>query len=342
MPQRRVTLAQVAKEAGVSSTTASFVLAGRTDMRISADAQRRVRETADRLGYRPNLTARGLRTKVTHTFGLVSDVIATSGYTGDIIRGAVDEASAHQRMVFVGETQGDADLEGKLVRELLDRQVDGLVYAVMGPRAHTPPDLLRHRPTVLLQCVAEGFDAPSVMPDDTQAGREAARALLAAGHREGVYAIGAHHRVEEHPEGVLAGRARMRGVEEAMAEHGLRLAGAVQCSWEPAEGHAAVGALLDSGARPHALICANDRVALGAYQALHQRGLRIPEDVSVVSFDNSDLAAWLLPGLSSVDLPYYEMGRLSVRLLAGSEQRDGVHLVPMRLVARDSVGPPAP
>ena len=341
MPQRRVTLAQVAKEAGVSSTTASFVLSGRTDMRISADAQRRVREAADRLGYRPNLTARGLRTKVTHTLGLVSDSVASGGFAGDIIRGAVDEASAHQRMLFVAETQGDAGLERGLIQELLDRQVDGLAYAILGPRRHTPPDLLRNRPTVLLQCVSDDFDVPTVISDDVQAGREAARALMAAGHREGVYAIGGHHRSELLPEGILAGRARMRGTEEVLAEHGLRLAGVVQCRWEPADGHAAVGALLDSGVRPRALICANDRVALGAYQALHQRGLRIPEDVSVVSFDNSDLAAWLLPGLSSVDLPYYEMGRLSVRLLVEPGEANGVHRVPMRMVARDSVAPPA-
>ncbi|KOX12647.1 LacI family DNA-binding transcriptional regulator [Nocardiopsis sp. NRRL B-16309] len=341
MAQRRVTLAQVAEEAGVSSTTASFVLSGRTDMRISPDAQRRVREASDRLGYRPNLTARGLRTKVTHTFGLVSDIIASSGYAGEIIRGAVDEAATHQHMLFVGETQGDADLERQLVQELFDRQVDGLVYAVLGPRPCVPPETLRHRPAVLLQCIADGFDLPKVMPDDAQAGRESARALMVVGHREGVYAIGAHHRTEAHPAGIPAGLARMNGVEEVMAEHGTRLAGALQCTWEPAEGFAAVRSLLDSGVRPRALICANDRVAMGAYQALQEDGLRIPEDTSVVSVDNSDLATWLRPALSSVDLPYYEMGRLSVRLLAEPGDANGVHRVPMRMVARDSVAAPA-
>ncbi|MFI6575105.1 LacI family DNA-binding transcriptional regulator [Nocardiopsis sp. NPDC050513] len=341
MPKRRVTLAQVAEEAGVSSTTASFVLSGRTDMRISVDAQRRVREAADRLRYRPNLTARGLRTNVTHTLGLVSDTIATSQFTGEIIQGAVDEATAHQRMLFVGETQGNLDLESRLIQELLDRQVDGFVYAVMGPRPCAPPDLLRTRPTVLLQCIADSFDVPNVMPDDVGAGREAALALMAAGHREGVYAVGAHHRSERLPEGIPAGRARMRGVEEVLDEYGVRLAGTFQCRWEPAESYEAVSSLLDSGIRPRALICANDRVAMGAYQALQGRGLRIPEDTSVVSFDDSDLAVWLRPALSSVDLPYYEMGRLAVRLLVDPDRKAGVHQVPMRMVARDSVAPPA-
>ncbi|GAB3727161.1 LacI family DNA-binding transcriptional regulator [Nocardiopsis nanhaiensis] len=337
MTKKRVTLAHVAEEAGVSRTTASFVMSGRTDMRISEDSQHRVRAAAERLGYRPNQTARSLRTNVTRTLGLVSDTIASTQYAGEIIRGASDEAQERGLMAIVAETQADPRLERDLIQELLDRQVDGFVYAIMGPRHSEPPEALRHSQVVLLQCLGGDFDVPRIIPDDFQAGREAARALVEAGHLEGVHAIGAHHRTEAQPDGIDAGNERMRGAEEVLAEHGTAFAGVWQCVWEPQDGYRATRALLDSGSRPRALVCANDRVAMGAYQALQEDGVGIPEDVSVVSFDNSELAAWLRPGLSSVNLPYYEMGRLSVRLLLDPAAERTLHHVPMLMRERESV-----
>ena len=96
-----------------------------------------------------------------------------------------------------------------------------------------------------------------------------------------------------------------------------------------------------TAARPTALICLNDRIALGAYQALAAAGLRIPDDVSVVSFDDSDLASWLVPQLTSVAIPHFELGRRAVELLVSADRQPGVHRIAMPLSARDSVGPPA-
>ena len=130
----RVRLADVARHAGVSPTTASFVLTGRDDMRISAAVKRRVRASADELGYRPNLTARSLRTRSTRTIGLVSDTIASEPFAGQLVRGAISAAAERGHVVLIAETEGDADLEQRLLHEMLDRQVDGLLYAAMFTR----------------------------------------------------------------------------------------------------------------------------------------------------------------------------------------------------------------
>lgn len=338
MARRRVTLAEVAQRAGVSRTTASFVLSGRSDMRISAEASRRVVEAAEYLGYRPNLTARSLRTNVTQTIALVSDSIATTQYAGELIRGCVEAALAQDRLLFITETEGDTEGEERLVGGLLDRQVDGVIYASMYTREVRPPAALRNIPLVLLNCLAEGFGAPAVIPDEVGAGRTAARTLLAAGHRAGIHVIGGHHITEETPDGVFAGRERMRGVGQALRRGKARPAGVVECGWSlPEHAFREVGAMLAAGVRPAALICCNDRLAFGAYQAISAAGLRIPGDVSVISFDDSELASWLRPQLSSIALPHYELGRRAVELLISELLDPVVHRVRMPLCARESV-----
>src|SRR5580765_2496366 len=114
----RVRLADVARHAGVSPTTASFVLAGRDDMRISEAVQTRVRAAAQELGYRPNLTARSLRTRSSRTIGLVSDTIATAPFAGELVRGAISAAAERGYVVLIAETEGDADLERRLLNEM--------------------------------------------------------------------------------------------------------------------------------------------------------------------------------------------------------------------------------
>ncbi|MDV6011683.1 LacI family DNA-binding transcriptional regulator [Haloechinothrix sp. LS1_15] len=337
MATARVTLAEVARTAGVSRTTASFVLSGRTDMRISTDAQHRVLDAAERLGYRPNITARSLRTQVTNTIGLVSDTIATTQYAGQVIRGAIEAAHAGGRLLFVAETAGNPDVESQLIDEMLDRQVDALVYAVMYTRQARLPPNLGSCPVVLLNCINDSFEGPVVLPDELEGGREAARALVEAGRTERVYAIGARHRTPDAPDGIYAGCLRMDGAEEVLAAAGAGITGYVECAWEPEYGYEAVANLLDSGQHPGSLICANDRVAFGAYQALQERGRRVPGDVAVVSFDDSALASWLRPPLSSVVLPHYELGKAAVNLLLDNDLAPRTHLIPMRLDRKESV-----
>ncbi|GDY41376.1 hypothetical protein SANT12839_022580 [Streptomyces antimycoticus] len=139
MPGNRVTMADVARRAGVSPTTASFVLSGRTDMRISEAARDKVLEAARDLGYRPNVTARSLRTKSSQTIGFVSDTITTTPFAGEVIRGALNVAREKEHLLFITETGGDRAVESDLVNALLDRQVDAVIYAAMYTHYVTPP-----------------------------------------------------------------------------------------------------------------------------------------------------------------------------------------------------------
>jgi LacI family transcriptional regulator len=334
VPPRRVTLLDVAKHAGVSRTTASFVLTGRRDMRISVDAEQRVMRAARELNYRPNLMARGLRTSLTHTIGLISDTLATEPFAGEVVRGAVATALRHRRLLFIGETQGDPAVEEGLVQDMLDRGVDGFLYAAMFTRQAKLPAALRGHPHVLLNCMNRDRNATAVVPDERAAGRAAARVLVDAGHRGGIHLIGSS------PASVYAAKERVAGIDETLAVAGAKLAGKIVCDWWPESACQAVAALLAKGVRPAALICLNDRIAFGAYQAVQEAGLAVPRDVSVVSFDDSDLASWLRPALTSVALPHVELGRRAVELLLETDREPGVRMIPMPLHARDSVAPP--
>jgi LacI family transcriptional regulator len=331
---RRVTLREVAQRAGVSPTTASFVLAGREDMRISEDARLRVRRAAAELDYRPNLTARSLRTKVTRTIALVSDTIATRQYGGAMVYGSLTAALEEEHLLFVTETQGDPDVERRMVEDLLGRQVDGFVYASMFTRQVTLPPAFTGHPVVLLNCTTGDDTLPTVLPDERAAGLAAVRVLLEGGHRDGIVVLG------ETPPGVYAARERLAGIEDGLAEAGAEVDSVLECSWWPEAAYDAVSHTLRHGTLPRALICLNDRIAFGAYQALQEAAVGIPDDVSVVSFDDSDLSRWLRPALTSVALPHYELGRRAVRLLLAPEPVEGVERVPMPLRERASVGPP--
>ena len=175
---RRVTLLDVARHAGVSRTTASFVLTGRRDMRISVDAEQRVLRAARELNYRPNLMARSLRTRTTQTIGLISDTLATEPFAGEMVRGSVATALRLEHLLFIGETEGDPAVEERLVQDMLDRGVDGFLYAAMFTRKAKPPPALRGHPLVLVNCLSRDRKTTAVLPDEHGAGRSAAAVLL--------------------------------------------------------------------------------------------------------------------------------------------------------------------
>jgi LacI family transcriptional regulator len=196
------------------------------------------------------------------------------------------------------------------------------------------PKLLRGRNVVLLNCLTRGAKPAqhAVIPDEATAGWNAAEVALEAGLRDGIYLVG--HTGEP----VFAGRERLAGIRDALAAGGAKLSGTVDCDWWPDSAYEAVTAALAGGLRPKVLICLNDRIALGTYQALRQAGLSIPDDVSVISFDDSELAAWLRPKLTSIALPHYQLGWRAVELLLGEPSEAQVWRLPMPVRQRASVG----
>ena len=322
------TLSDVAAAAGVSATTASYILNGRTlEMRISAETEERVRRAASALAYRPNQSARSLRTASTSTIGMVSDFIAGGHVASHLLSGANDAARELDHLVVIGESGGLREVEELFIEDMIGRQVDGIVYATLAARAVTVPRSLIGQRVVLLNCVDENAGLPSVMPDDVAGGRVAARALLDAGCTEQLYVVG-----EDPSDAVVAGPARLTGIHAELGEAGVELAGVVACVWDVNPAYDAVSAWLAAGNRPRGLICLNDRIGMGVYQALAEHGMRVPDDVAVVSFDGSELATWLRPRLASVALPFAAMGRRAVEILLDESESGPLELrIPMQL-----------
>ena len=329
----RVRLRDVAERAGVSPTTASFVLGGR-DMRISEETRQRVLRTARELDYRPNLTARSLRTQESRTIGLVADTIVSGHYGGELIRGGMTAALKHGHRLLVCDSEGDPSLQAALVEDLVGRQVAGLVVATSSHDRVSAPRGTGGLPVVLLNCRSDA-PYPAIVPDEVAGGRAAAGLLVGAGHRRGIWLVG------ETPESSLPGTGRFEGIVAELAGAGAVLDEQLSCKWWPEAAYDVTSQALAGGGRPRAVVCLNDRIAFGVYQALAEAGLEVPHDVSVVSFDDSELASWLRPSLSSIGLPQFEMGRLAVEALLGTEAPPVERLVPMPVRARDSIAPPA-
>lgn len=303
-------------------------------MRIAEETRRRVLRTARELDYRPNLTARSLRTQVSSTIGLIVDTIASGHYGGELIRGSMTEALRREHLLLVCESGGDAALEATLAEDLSARQVDALIFATAShDRVDAPRPRHPRQRIVLLNCRTDD-DVAAVVPDEVEGGRRAAALLLEAGHRTGIWVVG------ETPSESLPGSERMQGITEELTSRGTDLARHLPCPWWPEGAFDVVSGALSSGARPSAVICLNDRIAFGVHQALADAGLSVPQDVSLVSFDDSELASWLRPALSTISLPEFEMGRIAVDILLAEDPPSGVVRVPMRVRRRDSVAPP--
>lgn len=340
MGRTRVTLADVAAASGVSVTTASLVLTGRgRELRISEAAERRVRSTARELGYRRGTLVPGPRSGRSQTIGLVLDSVASSGLAGDVVRGALEAAHRRGFLLFVGESRGDPVEERALFDAMCDRRADGIVVAAAHPRVDALPDGPQDMPVVFLNATASRPGVPSVMPDERQGGRSAARVLVEAGHVRGVHLIG----VDADGPAVE----RLIGLREVFAAEGVEIAGAHHCpKWTPEDGYEATRRLLGVQ-RPRALVCLDDRLAFGAYQALAEAGLSVPGDVSVLGFGGHPAASWLRPRLTTIALPRHELGARAVAVLVEMIERrprvvrsSPVQRVPMPLREGGSVAPP--
>jgi LacI family transcriptional regulator len=307
------TIRDVAQRAGVSFKTVSRVLNDEPSVR--PETRERVRAAIRELAYTPHHTARQMRTRRSKTIGFVSDEIATSPFAVDIVKGAQLAAWEHGMMLLVVNTERDPEVERAAIASLLERRVEGIVYAAMFHRVVEPLPRLREVPTVLVDCHDATGAYPAVVPDEEQGGYLATRTLIDRGHRR----IGF---VNLDPVASAAAAAgRLAGYRRALRETGLPFDERLVLHVTPApdQGFRLTSALLDLEDRPTALFCGNDRTAAGAYCAIYQRGLRIPEDVAVIGFDDQEeIAAHLMPPLTSVALPHLAMGRWGVEHLVQS------------------------
>jgi LacI family transcriptional regulator len=336
----RVRMSDVAERAGVSTATVSRVLADKSP--ISEETRRRVWTVARELGYAPNRLASGLRMQRSNTLAMINDHIATTPYAGRLILGAQETASKRGWTLMLFVTAGDPETEERDVRALLAHQVDGVLYACMYHRLVQVPNGLEGLPVVLVDARAEGEGPPAVVPDEVRGGREATEELIRHGHRRIGFALNLSD--------IPATHGRLAGYREALAAAGIPFDPGLVVTGESESGggYLASRQLLARADRPTALFCFNDRMAMGAYRAAAEAGLRIPDDLSVIGFDNqANVADGLYPGLTTMELPHYEMGVWGVErvldLIEHPGERDGSaapRLLPCPLIRRASVGPP--
>jgi len=337
----KVTIQDIARHAGVGVGTVSRVLNGHPS--VSAETEATVRQSIAQLEYRPMAAAQTLRSRRSNVLGFITDMIATTPHAGQIIRGALETAWHSGKVLFLVNTEGDPELERSAVDVMIDRQVDGLIYATMFHRSATVPSNIYAVPTVLLDCYVEDASLPSVVPDEFSGGYQATKVLIDRGHRRIAFL--------NHVEPIPAQRLRVQGYQAALADHDIPFDATLTSeAWsEPRGGYDAMKTLLHHPQRPTAVFCFNDRMAMGAYEAIRQQGLRIPQDIAVIGYDNQELiAANLWPGLTTMQLPHYEMGvwaveHLLAELPATNEKGDSAERAPLQvklacsLILRDSV-----
>ena len=337
------TLKDVAEAAGVSSATASLVLNGRSIGRVSADIATRVEDAAARLNYRPNLIARSLRTQVSKTIGIISNDVATTPFAGAMLSGAQEVAWRNGWLLLLVNSNGEDAMEEAAIRSLVQRNVDGFIYTTMFHREIQTPDYLKKQKVVLLDCVDANKVHQSVVPDEYQGATDAVQHLVDQGHRQIAF-IGTS-------ENTIAGNERLRAFKDVLKKNKIDLDSEyiVQVSDSNAiDGYEGAQKLLSSKVRPTAIFCYTDRMAMGAYEAIADAKLSIPQDISVVGFDNQlNIADALRPPLTTVQLPHFEMGAwAATRLLEAIDPENSESLITIEqviacpLVIRDSVAPP--
>ncbi len=331
--KKRITIHDVAAAAGVSISTASKAL--NNNGRMGAETRERVKRVASDIGFRPNALARGLLSKRSFTIGLLTN--DTYGrFTLPVMAGVSEALVDHGVSVFLCAIEDDPALGQIHVEAMLDKQVDGIIATGKRLDRRLPVDL-SNLPVPVVYAFTEGTsDSVTFRSDDAHGATLAVEWLLQIGRRRIVHITGpkdffsVHERADAYSKAAGGSEAVMYGV------------------WSESWGHQATAEIWNRpGEKPNALFCGNDQIARGAVDALRERGINVPDDVSVVGFDNWEIvAAQTRPPLTTVDMELKELGRqagLTVLALAeGRPVEPGVRKLPCRLVVRQSCGGVSP
>lgn len=326
----------VAALAHVSVQTVSAVINGKPG--ITSETTSRVLEAIQQLGYRPDYTARSLRRGRTRTIALfVSDVY--NSVLGRMASAAEDYARSAGYNLVLYNTHDDAQREMAYINTVAQRSVDGALFvAAMEP--HRGREILEAAgiPSVTIDRIPEDYDGPYVALDNIQAGRMAAEHLLGLGHSHLAHIAA--------PFGLRLARERQQGFVEAIQATNPRADVEVETvsGWGCRPGYEAMQRLLTRGARPTAVFAATDHSAIGAMHAIHEAGMRIPDDISVVGLDNIEEAAYSNPPLTTIRQFLARMATLGMQMLLdileGKELTQERIIIQPVLIVRGSTAPP--
>lgn len=345
-----VTLREVALEAGVHVSTASRALNPETRSIVNEETADRIREVAERLGYRPHPLARALRTQRTLTIGMTVPNLANPIFPMIYSGAGASLAEEGYALVIGGDSflvtnddhDGD-DAEGP--RLLLGDRVDGWIITEARMESRLPETMLRDKvPVVLVNRVADLIGAPSIATDDYVGISLVIKHLIELGHTAIGHVAG--------PQRVSSGAIRRQAFVECMEAEGLEVSDGLITqarAFRADAGQEACEELLDSGEHFTAIIAADDLIALGCYDALRERGIHVPGEVSVTGYDDMPFIDRVHPSLTTVSVPFYEMGasagKVMLSLLTNPEAvsqtvDDASERLAPSLVVRASTAPP--
>lgn len=329
-----VTIYDVAREASVSMATVSRVV--NNNPNVKPQTRKKVFEAIERLGYRPNAVARGLASKKTTTVGVVIPDISNAIFA-EVARGIEDIANMYHYNIILCNADKKKDKEIRVINTLLEKQVDGLLF--MGGAVtedHIQAFKTSSVPIVLCATTDEGDNYPSVDIDHIGAAEDAVSTLIQNGHRHIAMISGTLQDASN-------GFARFQGYKNALEKAGIpfnedlvRIG-----NYRYESGLEVTHHFLETQDKPTAIFAANDEMAIGAIHAIQDKGLRVPEDISVISVDNVRMASMVRPLLSTVAQPMYDIGAVSMRLLTKLMKKESVTnsrvILPHEVILRQSV-----
>lgn len=339
-----VTLADVAREAGTSTAAVSMVLSGHYRGRVSEPKAKKIRETAQQLHYIRNELALGLRTANSRTIGLITEEVASTPYATAMIAAATNTARELGYLLILIETNGNPQTADEAIWDLTSRQVHAVAYASMYHRQIRCPQTASKN-LIILDGYTTDPAVTAAVPDEVQGAYDAVNHLINLGHRRVAYL--------NDKNSVDAGPLRQKGTQLALQQAGLDLlpnnTKQVVTSDIAAVSQAA-RALLTQDQVPTALFCYNDATAIIAARTAHELGFSIPQDLSIIGFDNFTMLTELFtPALTTVQLPHAEMAKWTIKhLINGTAPEDGPQPAPgtalyrfnCPLILRGSTAPP--
>lgn len=340
--RKRPTIKDIARETGVHASTVSRALDLDSQKRnlLSAEVIERIRETAERLGYRPNRQAVGLRTSRTWSVGVMIPDITNTLFP-PILRGIESVLEPRGYTSIIVNTDNIPERENRLLDVLRERGVDGIIN---GAAQRIDPKMTQvaatGTPIVTLNRKAEDPRIPYVINDEHAGIRLVLKHLFDLGHRRIGHIAG--------PQSLSTGKIRLETFRRTLAEFGIAEIDApiiAAESYNEAEGVRCAGQILDDASRVTAILCANDRLAVGSLRALHSRGLDCPGDVSVTGFNDMPFLEFLSFGLTTVRIKQFEAGQTSaavlLKLVEDPEQVLPMEtILPVELIVRDSTASP--
>ncbi|MCC6613968.1 MAG: substrate-binding domain-containing protein [Anaerolineae bacterium] len=333
---KRVTMLDVAKQAGVSYQTVSRVINHHPS--VAPDTRERVLQVIQALNYRPNKAARSLAARQSRTIAVITYTMAYYGPTQMVVNIERNAREAGYDVIFSNIEPMSGDGIDAAIERLTQWAVDGvlLIAPVASNRYAHLVEEVSDIPLIQID-IAPGATVPSVIVDQHYGSRIITEHLISLGHRQICEISG--------PLYWFGALARHQGWLQALKDAGLAPTASIEGDWTAEGGYAAALALMDKH-RFTALVVGNDQMALGAISALHERGIRVPEDVSVVGFDDIPESAYFLPPLTTIRQDFSELGRKGldclVALIQRAGDRGGQHVITPELVVRGSTAPPKP